>query len=285
MTPTYHTATDQRCESSELERGIITRLQEGGVPVVPQVKLGQNWVFDGAINGTKILVEIHGDYWHTRPEVRERDIRKQLWASREGYQIVTIWESEYNEDPDGKLAEALATIETLRRYMATIDAPAEQLGPAIGDKGNTPKYSHYGDWRDRFLAVLGTSGTVLEACIAAGVSRKTAYKHSKEDLGFAEDWRMALADAADAALAEYRKRGQQQSDRAMEFFIKSRNPEEFGEKTRVEVTGAGGGPIEVMTPEQRAARAAVLVERARQRALEAGQAGDDDSNEDSGEPR
>ncbi len=101
--PTYYTATDQRCESSAVEQEIIRKLQDLGIPVVPQVKLGNNWVFDGAVNGTTIIIEIHGDYWHTRPEVKERDQRKQEWADQNGYLILTIWEAEYHKDPDGAL--------------------------------------------------------------------------------------------------------------------------------------------------------------------------------------
>lgn len=232
MGPTYYTCTDQRCEQSAVELDIISRLQGLDVPVVPQVKLGQNWVFDGAVNGTRLLIEVHGDYWHTRPEVQERDARKQAWADREGYQIVTIWESEYRKDAD-------AVLRTVLEHYAAVKAfAAEHPGELEGDKGDTPPAiagSVYGDWRDRFLEVLSESGIVREACVAAGVSRKTAYAHRAAGSEFAEAWRLALQDAADAALVVYRRRALQQSDRAMEFFIKSRDPETFGQPGQLDL--------------------------------------------------
>jgi very-short-patch-repair endonuclease len=221
----YFTATDQRCEQSQVEQEIMARLRAVRVPIVPQVKLGNNWVFDGAVTGTRLIVEVHGDYWHTRPEVQARDARKAEWAAAEGYTIVTIWESAYQTDPEGEIARVIDAYEAALAW----DAAAEH--GAAGDKGNTPALpgSLYGDWRDRFLAVLSEGGIVREACIAAGVSRKTAYQHRKEQAGFAEDWKLALQDAADLALATYRRRALQQSDRAMEFFIKSRDPEGYAE--------------------------------------------------------
>lgn len=225
---TYYTCTDQRCEQSAVELEIVSRLQALGVPVVPQVKLGQNWVFDGAVNGTKLILEVHGDYWHTRPEVQARDARKQQWADQEGYLIVTIWEHEYAQDPDGTLATVVEQYDAVKAFSARQE----------GDKGNTPPAipgEVYGDWRDRFLAQLAESGIVREACIAAGISRKTAYEHRAADSDFAAAWKLALQDAADAALAVYRRRALQQSDRAMEFFITSRDRETFGQSGQIEL--------------------------------------------------
>lgn len=232
MTPTYYTCTDQRCEQSAVELAIIGRLQALGIPVVPQVKLGQNWVFDGAVNGTKLIVEVHGDYWHTRPEVKERDERKQAWADQNGYLIVTVWESEYTKNPDATLQAVLEQYEAVKAF-------AEQHpGELEGDKGDTPPAipgQVYGDWQDRFLEVLSESGIVREACVAAGISRKTAYATRAQNGDFAEAWKLALQDAADAALAVYRRRAIQQSDRAMEFFIKSRDPETFGQPGQLDL--------------------------------------------------
>lgn len=225
----YHTATDQRCKDSAIELEIVARLQALGLPLVPQVKVN-TWVFDGAFNGTQLLLEIHGDYWHDRPEVRERDERKLAWADANGYRILTIWENQYQADGDGKIAEA---VEAYHQAKALADqAEAERLqrkaqrAEAAAQLGEAAERSNYGDWRDRFLAQLAESGIVLEACLAAGVSRKTAYHYRKTSADFAEDWRLAQQDAADIALARYRRRGFEQSDRAMEYFIARNAPDE-----------------------------------------------------------
>lgn len=231
--PTYYTCTDQRCEQSQIELEIISRVLALGVPVVPQVKLGQNWVFDGAVNGTKLLLEIHGDYWHTRPEVQERDGRKQQWAEQNGYTILVIWKADYQRDPDTQLLTAIEVYEHAKAAAAQTEAT---LFTTLGDKGNTPALlcTAYGDWRDRFLTELAECGIVREACIAAGVSRKTAYQHRADDATFAEAWKLALQDAADLALVTYRTRAFQQSDRAMEFFLKSRDPDAFGDRAQLQ---------------------------------------------------
>lgn len=244
----------------------MAALQAEGVPVVPQVKLGNNWVFDGAVNGTRLLIEFHGEYWHTRPEVVERDARKQDWARQELYQIVTVWEKDYAADPDGVVARVA---EEARRARAAMELADRVIG-ASTDKSDTPAAiaaARYGDWRDVFLATLAEGGIVREACIAAGVSRQTAYQHRADDGDFARHWQFALQDAADAALAVYRKRAIQQSDRAMEFFITTRDPEIKTAANRLEITGADGGPIDVatLTDAERAERAVALLERARAR--------------------
>lgn len=257
MLPRYHTATDQRVEQSEAERAFMERLQAAGVPVVPSVKLGNNWVFDGAIDGTKILVEYHGAYWHQRPEVKARDARKQAWADAEGYLIVTVWEDHEQADPAGEVARVVTIYQELAAYAA------KQAEAA--DRSDTPPVIPgrvWGDWRDRFLATLADGGIVREACIAAGVSRQTAYAARAAEPEFAEAWRLALQDAADRALVEYRRRAVTQSDRAMEFFITTRDPE-LRPTTRVEHSGPNGGPVELanLTPEERAERIATLIRR------------------------
>lgn len=256
--PTYYTCTDQRMEQSQIELEVVRRLTALGLPIIPQVKLN-NWIFDGAVDGTLLLVEIHGDYWHNRPEVQERDQRKKEWADIEGYTIWTIWEADYKKAPDTLL------VQTMELYALARAAAAPQSQSHEGDKGDTPApISAYGDWRDRFLTQLAFGGVVREACLAAGVSRKTAYEHRIADKAFANDWKLALQDAADLALAEYRKRGMQQSDRAMEFFIKSRDPETYPDKNRVEVTGKDGQPVEHvhMTLEEWRAQAAQRLDAA-----------------------
>lgn len=229
----YYTATDRRAKQSALELAIIGQIQAAGVPLVPQVKLGNNWIWDGAVDGTKLLIEINGTYWHELPESVERDARKQAWAARNGYRIVTIWEHDYEADQARELKKVTDAYELLRPRGAAARAESDPKAapPAIADRT-------WGSWRDPFLAQLAEGGIVREACIAAGVSRNTAYQARKDDPAFAEAWKHALQDAADKALAIYRQRATEQSDRAMEFFIKSRDPETYG--------APAGSPIELL---------------------------------------
>jgi very-short-patch-repair endonuclease len=225
--PTYYTCTDQRCEQSQVEIEIVSKLQAMGVPLVPQVKIN-NWVFDGAIDGTKILVEIHGDYWHTRPEVKERDGRKSVWAMLNGYWILVIWEKEYQT----VALRDLVLSNVLEHYKAVKDLPTD-LGRS-NDKHakhgtDRVRRSDYGDWRDAFLEKLSETGIILDACDAVGKSRETVRRHRIEDSSFNEAFKNARRDAADRLRRRYHNRAEQQSDRAMEFLLKNMDPEEYGD--------------------------------------------------------
>lgn len=227
--PTYYTCTDRRCEQSQVELEIVSRLQDLGIPLVPQVKLN-NWVFDGAINGTKILVEIHGDYWHTRPEVQERDARKQQWADQEGYLILTIWESEYQRVDLQRqvLLTVLAQYEAAKSFVAPVDDAKH------GKHGtDRPRRSDYGDWRDAFLEELSQKGIILDACEVAGVNRETVRRHRREDPAFNDAFLDARRDAADRLRRRYHDRAEKQSDQAMLTLLKNLDPDEYGDKAQL----------------------------------------------------
>lgn len=44
-----------------------------------------------------ILIEVHGDYWHSREETKKRDVEKALWAKENNYHLAVIWEHEIKE--------------------------------------------------------------------------------------------------------------------------------------------------------------------------------------------
>lgn len=50
--------------------------------------------YDFHILGTSILVEIDGDYWHSRPGAVERDQTCDLVASEKGFNVIRIRTSE-----------------------------------------------------------------------------------------------------------------------------------------------------------------------------------------------
>lgn len=49
-----------------------------------------NWTFDFAINGTNILIEADGSYWHSKPEQKKRDDRKNEWCTKNGFELFRI---------------------------------------------------------------------------------------------------------------------------------------------------------------------------------------------------
>lgn len=53
-------------------------------------------VFDEYIR-PDVLIEVHGDYWHSLPEKKEADAEKKEWASQNNYNLIVLWEHEIEE--------------------------------------------------------------------------------------------------------------------------------------------------------------------------------------------
>jgi hypothetical protein len=72
----------------------------------------------------KKIIEFNGDYWHCNPNVYNPEdfnlslqcTAKEKWdfdkfknemIEKEGYQVLTIWESEYNENPEKTIEKCI----------------------------------------------------------------------------------------------------------------------------------------------------------------------------------
>lgn len=223
--PTFYSATDKRCKTSGLEQEILTQLGKLGLDLVPQIKR-RSWVFDAGVQGTKILIEVNGSHWHgpEHPEVQERDRRKEAWAKRHGYTIITITEEAYQKSPDEALLSVIYQVEQIR-------------GAAKVDKVDTnePVSSYtFDDWRDDFIEVLSGTLNVRAACVAAGISRSNAYKRRDTDPEFAEAWDEAIENACDLLEGVYFGRALEQSDRALEFLLRANRRKKYGDKVEID---------------------------------------------------
>ena len=106
------------------------------------------------------------------------------------------------------------------------------------------------EYMDRFLDKLKNCGNVRLSCSAAGVPRRTVYNWRAKWVTFADEWDDALEDACDILEAEAWKRAiEEQSDRLLMFLLKAHRPDKFKERTQTELTGEGGGPIELRWPD------------------------------------
>ena len=101
------------------------------------------------------------------------------------------------------------------------------------------------DWRPTFLATFRSTGIVLLACHAAGISRTQAYRERQHNARFAEAWAQGEEDATEALEAEARRRALRSSDVLLIFLLKARRPAVYRDNARVEVTGNEGGPVQV----------------------------------------
>ena len=99
---------------------------------------------------------------------------------------------------------------------------------------------------DRFIMRLRDSGNVRLACQAAGVPRSTAYRWRDRWATFNAEWDEAIEDACDILEETAWKRAVREgSDRLLMFLLKAHRPDRFKERSQVEHSGQGGGPITI----------------------------------------
>lgn len=71
-----------------------------------QVRVGA-FIPDFIVGNT--IIEVDGDYWHNRPDIAERDIRKNAFYVENGFNLIRIWEHEINDGDFSKL-DALQSV-------------------------------------------------------------------------------------------------------------------------------------------------------------------------------
>ena len=84
----------------------------------------RNYYFDFTDTENKKIIEFNGDYWHCNPsfykedyyhkiknktakEIWDYDNEKVLFAKEHGYDVLVIWENDYNQDPDKILQQCI----------------------------------------------------------------------------------------------------------------------------------------------------------------------------------
>lgn len=85
-------------------------------------KSGNHYSYDLTINHK--IIEFNGDYWHMNPDIYSKDdynkskkmTSLEIWnhdeekikcANSNGYEVLTIWESEYNKDKEGTIRKCI----------------------------------------------------------------------------------------------------------------------------------------------------------------------------------
>ncbi len=144
-----------------------------------------------------------------------------------------------------------------------------------------------------FCAALAETGIVGRACEAVSICRQTAYSWRDDDPEFAAAWdkaknigRTALEDEAhrrafeglDKPIYQNGERVgavREYSDTLAIFLLKAHFPEKYRERSHMELTGAGGGPVRFSDTE-RAAKLQSILANAAQRRAEAAKAEADD---------
>jgi hypothetical protein len=118
-------------------------------------------------------------------------------------------------------------------------------------------------WVPKFLEALAASPNVTEACRLAGVKRRTAYALKERNAEFAAAWEDALEQSTDDLVGEAWRRARvgtdkpvfyqgdecgrirEYSDTLTIFLLKAHRPHVYGDKNKLEVSGPGGGPLQL----------------------------------------
>jgi len=127
-----------------------------------------------------------------------------------------------------------------------------------------------------FCAALAETCNVGRACAAVGISRQTAYNWREADPDFALAWERAMKAGLLALEDEAHRRAfegtnepvfykgdecgsvRKYSDTLAIFLLKAHNPDKYRENSRMELTGANGGPVQISDTERAAKIAAIL---------------------------
>jgi hypothetical protein len=118
--------------------------------------------------------------------------------------------------------------------------------------------------KEKFLELLGQTGNATAAAEAIGLNRCTPYKWREKDEAFAAAWDAASEEAADRLEKEAWRRAvegtekpvyqggklvgkvREYSDTLLIFLLKGNRPGKYADRVRQEISGPGGGPVEVV---------------------------------------
>jgi very-short-patch-repair endonuclease len=76
---------------SSIEITVAEELTRRNLLFDGQVRVGL-FVPDFIVGNT--IIEVDGDYWHNRPDIAERDLRKNAFYEESGFDVIRIWEHE-----------------------------------------------------------------------------------------------------------------------------------------------------------------------------------------------
>lgn len=90
------------------------------------------------------------------------------------------------------------------------------------------------EWRSVFIDAYKDRGTVKDACLIAGISRQTAYRHRLEDPEFAEEWDSVQHDIVVVLEASALQRAEEGSERMIEFLLKANRPQKYRDTLKID---------------------------------------------------
>ena len=147
---------------------------------------------------------------------------------------------QYHRQHNAKFAREMKAIEDelwLERSQAAEATMEEVETGALRGTRYKKQVSHFTprhkDWKPHFLRCLAINGCVTHACVAAGISPRTAYKARQADEDFAVEWHDAIEHSTDSLEAEGIRRALGTSDLLLLFFLKARRPHIYRENAGI----------------------------------------------------
>lgn len=136
----YGSFNTMKCTTSKFERDCIELLEAAGIightykALTTQFYIGSPsgyWLYDFADHYLMKIIEFNGDYWHANPakyqadsiigrgatrqtaaEKWAKDEAKRAAAEARGYQVMYIWESDFERDPEQVIQEVIAWLQS-----------------------------------------------------------------------------------------------------------------------------------------------------------------------------
>ena len=83
---------------TSIELKVASQLEKYKIRYIPQKQLKKGrFIVDFYLPEYQLVVECNGDYWHSRPERKERDRELEEYVLSKGKDILWLWEHEIND--------------------------------------------------------------------------------------------------------------------------------------------------------------------------------------------
>lgn len=105
--PRLHSPAKPRKTESYIEERLYNALVREGFEVVPQYRIGRCHV-DLAIPSAKLAIECDGKAYHSSPEQKAKDRRRDKFIRSRGWRVIRFTGREIN----GRLSEVVAKVES-----------------------------------------------------------------------------------------------------------------------------------------------------------------------------
>lgn len=100
-------------QPTSIELAVKSILDDWTIEYVTQKHLGP-FLVDFFIPSQRLVIECDGDYWHGRPDAKERDQRKNDWLEKHRYNLVRLSETEIK-------ANVRLAVETALKLKVQVD--------------------------------------------------------------------------------------------------------------------------------------------------------------------